>query len=168
MRTPIAAALLLLVLTGTPAPAADAAQEKVVYSGSVRSRVEAWDWFAAHGGDGSYVYVGTLLRLSAAGRARRNDWQIELAAPWLANLPTDAQAPPPEGPLGLGANYRAASGGKEGNAFLKQGFVRIHGLGSPANALRSIMPPRRTHSGVAMAPVKCGSSGCSMSIIEIR
>jgi hypothetical protein len=104
-------------------------------TGTLRSRVEAWDWFESAAGDDEYTYVGTLLRLSAAGRMRRGDWQIELAAPWLAHLPAEP-APPPQGPLGLGAIYRAANGGKEANVFLKQGFVRWRNAGSAANTLR--------------------------------
>src|SRR5436190_23118249 len=121
MRTAFVVALLLCAVVGARAQSPPAPPAKTVFSGTLRSRVEAWDWFEAKGGDGAYTYVGTLLRLSAAGRTRRNDWQLELAAPWLANLPTDAQAPPPEGPLGLGANYRTANGSKEADVFLKQG-----------------------------------------------
>lgn len=141
MKTLFVATLILFTLffsriTPIQAQPASAPTTKPQISAGLRSRIEAWDWFAANGGDGSYTYVGTLLRLSATGQVRQNDWQIELAAPWLANLPTDAQAPAPEGPLGLGANYRAASGSQEANLFLKQGFLRIHNVGSPANALR--------------------------------
>jgi hypothetical protein len=128
--------LLLGTMGGAWAQSPPDASSKVVFSGSLRSRVEAWDWFEASRGDNRYTYVGTLLRLSAAGRTHRNDYQVELAAPWLANLPTSSLAPPPQGALGLGAIYRSANGGKEANVFLKQGFLRLRNLGSPANALR--------------------------------
>jgi hypothetical protein len=82
------------------------------------------------------AYVGTLLRLSAAERLKRMDWQMELAAPWLDNLPHSALQPPPQGPLGLGAIYRSANGGTEASLFLKQGFFRLHDLGARGNALR--------------------------------
>jgi alginate export protein len=128
--------LLLLSVGPACAQSAPPPSGQVIFSGSLRVRPEVWHWFEAKGGDSDYTYVGTLLRLAATGQAKRYDWQVELAAPWLAGLPTDSVAPPPEGALGLGATYRAANGGKEASLFPKQAFVRLHNVGSAGNALR--------------------------------
>jgi len=102
----------------------------VTVSGSLRTRVESWDWF---GGDdnGEYVYPGSILRMSLGQSKARVDWQVELAAPFILGLPEDAVVPGAQGALGMGANYFGANDRSANVAalFLKQGFVRVKRLG---------------------------------------
>ena len=62
------------------------------------------------------------------------DWQLEFAAPVIADLPATAVEAAPKGQLGLGANYYAANNnsGTDASVFLKQAFLRIKGLGGVA------------------------------------
>ena len=127
----------------TPAPAAPAAPARVplhigpvVISGSLRARGEGWDWFEAPGYEDSYAFGATLLRVAGAYSRPRLDVQVELSQPTLVGLPDNAVAPAPQGQLGLGATYRAASGAQDASVFLKQAFVRFKRLGDPGNSVR--------------------------------
>jgi len=91
-------------------------------SGSLRVRPETWSWFGTAAGDGTYTYIGSLLRLQALRQRPGEDYALELAVPWLANLPEDASQPAPLGQLGLGGAYRDASGSQEASLFIKQGY----------------------------------------------
>ena len=98
----------------------------VTISGSLRTRVESWDWF----GDspaGEYTYPASLFRVRLAQPLKTVDWQIELAVPVLLGLPDDAVAPGAQGALGLGANYFAANDNQTDVArlFVKQAVVRF-------------------------------------------
>ena len=81
----------------------------VTVQGSIRSRVEAWDWFQAGSGENKYAYSGNLLRFSFSKSADQWDWQVEFAAPFLLGLPDAAVAPGVQGQLGLGASYFVAN-----------------------------------------------------------
>ncbi len=102
----------------------------VIVSGSLRTRIESWDWF--HGNaNNDYTFPGSIARLSLSESTRAFDWQIEFAAPFLLGLPDDAIAAGAQGQLGLGASYFAANH-RETNAgmvFAKQGFIRFKNLG---------------------------------------
>src|SRR5512135_463275 len=74
----------------------------VTVQGSVRTRVEEWDWFQDPGYQNTYVFPGTLIRLGFSQQCSAFDWDIELGAPVLLNLPDNAVAPAPQGQLGLG------------------------------------------------------------------
>ena len=106
----------------------------VAVQGSIRSRLEMWDWFQGDG-DNAYVYSGNLLRLGFSQTGKKFDWQIELAAPILLGLPENAVAPGVQGQLGLGANYYLANDRSRNAAmvFPKQGFIRLK---QGAHALR--------------------------------
>ncbi|HET9533463.1 MAG TPA: alginate export family protein [Blastocatellia bacterium] len=109
----------------------------VSFSGSVRARIEDWDWFETPAADGNYTFGAVQLRLSLSQQREKFDWQVEGEFPWLINLPKDAIAPAPQGQLGLGASYFAASGTKDVSAVLKQAFVRFKGIGGDkASSLR--------------------------------
>jgi hypothetical protein len=118
------------------AMAAPAAKSPITITGSWRLRLEDWDWFQGTAGDGDYTFTGSLLRLSLARMQPKVDGVLELAQVTLLGLPDDATAPPPQGALGMGANYRAANGEQDGSLFIKQGFLRLKGLGGRANSLR--------------------------------
>jgi hypothetical protein len=118
------------------AQSADAPAIKIgdaVVSSSLRSRMYAWNWFGDTS-NGDYTYSGSLLRFGLAESKRTLDWQVEFAVPALVDMPTSAVMPAPFGQLGLGGNYAAANSGATNSSsiFLKQGNVRIKGLGGIA------------------------------------
>lgn len=103
----------------------------VIFSGNLRLRVENWGWFETGGGfEDHYTFGAAVLRLALGQQREKIDWQVEGAFPSLINLPQNAVAPAPQGQLGMGASYFAASGHQDGSAVLKQAFVRFKGLGS--------------------------------------
>jgi len=129
-------ALITLVL-GAALPA-QVKLGPLTLTGSLRTRVEAWDWFQGDG-DNTYAYPGTVLRLGIGRQKPNYDWQIELAAPVLLGLPDNAIAPGAQGQLGLGATYFAANDRSRNSAmvFAKQAFVRFKNLGgNEAHSLR--------------------------------
>jgi hypothetical protein len=119
--------------TPTPAPRqttpAPLKIGSVTISGSLRARIESWDWFETPAAENNYNYGALTLRLSVSQQKEKFEWQVEGAFPWLINLPTGAIAPAPQGQLGLGAAYFAASGRQDASAILKQAFIRFKGIG---------------------------------------
>lgn len=99
--------------------------------GSVRTRVEMWDWFGGTDAS-SYAYSGNLLKLSFAQTGKHTNWKVELAAPILLGLPDDAQIAGAQGQLGLGASYYAANDRNRNVAmiFPKQAYLEFHHLGA--------------------------------------
>ena len=118
-----------------PAPATPPVRlgNDVILTGSLRSRVEVWNWFEGNA-DESYAFSGNLARFGLSQAKRRYDWQIELAAPFLLGLPDDAIAAGSQGQLGLGASYFAANNGntETGDLFVKQASIRFTNLGGVA------------------------------------
>ena len=95
-------------------------------SGSLRGRVENWDWFSAPPAQSSYVYGAAILRLNLGQSSNRAEWQVEGAFPLLVNLPSNAVAPEPQGPLGYGGDYFLANGQRNiGTGVLRQAFVGL-------------------------------------------
>src|ERR1700689_4206040 len=111
----------------------------VNFSGSVRDRVENWDWFTPTAGDHLYTFNGTTIRFGLSQNLNSFDWNVELEAPILLNLPTNAVAAGTQGQLGLGASYYVAND-KNRNAamiFPKQVNIRFHNLfGNPFTTLK--------------------------------
>ena len=101
----------------------------VTVSGSLRMRMESWDWFSGSG-QNEYTYLGSLFRISFAESTPKLAWQLELATPVLLGLPGNAMAPGTQGAMGLGANYFAANNGTRNTAmvFPKQAYIRLKGL----------------------------------------
>jgi hypothetical protein len=92
-----------------------------------RTRVDAWQWFAAPPQSDTYGYVESLLRLGIAQHIKQWDWQLEVSQPSVLGAPTDAVSPiPAQGQMGLGGTYYASNGNNSypAAAFLKQGFLR--------------------------------------------
>ena len=92
-----------------------------------RTRVDAWQWFAAPPEHETYGYVESLVRLGVAQRTRHWDWQLEISQPAVLGLPNDSVSPiTAQGQLGLGGTYYASGGNntEPAAAFLKQGFLR--------------------------------------------
>lgn len=117
----------IVVLLGAAAVSAQPQTPSgVVFLGSLRSRLEAWDWFEAKPADNTYPFSGNILRLSLSQARGPWDWQLEFAAPILLGLPDRAVATGTPGALGLGANYYAANSASRNAAmiFPKQVFLR--------------------------------------------
>ncbi|MEW6732859.1 MAG: alginate export family protein [Acidobacteriota bacterium] len=109
----------------------------LIVSGSLRVRVENWDFFDTKAANDNYTFAAMLLRLSIGQQKVRFDWQVEGAFPSLINLPDNAIAPAPQGQLGLGATYFAANQRQDASAILKQAFVRWKGIsGDKPSSLR--------------------------------
>jgi hypothetical protein len=126
-------ASLVLLMLGAPAMAqsdqpAPIVIDGVTFSGSIRERYEAWDWFTPAGpGENLYSYSGTLIRFAFSQEKQKFDWKIEMAVPVLLGLPNGAVVPAPQGQLGLGGNYYAANHNDQYTAFIfpKQAYVRF-------------------------------------------
>lgn len=117
-----------------------AAQTGIALHGSVRSRLESWDWFDSGLGDGTYALSGTGVRLSIGQTAKSREWMVELMAPVLLGLPDRAVVSAPQGQLGMGGSYYQANRNSRnsGMVFLKQGFIRWKGLfGDELSSLRA-------------------------------
>jgi hypothetical protein len=111
----------------------------VIVSGSVRSRVESWEWFTPNTGDPSYTFMGNHLRLNFTRPGKTFDWTLEFASPILLGLPDNAVAAGVQGQLGLGAGYYVSNDRNRNAAmiFPKQLSVRVKNLfGSESNSLR--------------------------------
>jgi hypothetical protein len=101
----------------------------ITVSGSLRNRIESWDWFQGNAAN-DYTFPGSLARLSISQTTKSVDWHLELAAPFLLGLPNDAIAARAQVQQGLGAAYFAANPRATNAAmvFAKQGFIRIKSL----------------------------------------
>ena len=136
-RPPRGAYLCLAALLAFPGtmPAQSAPLE---WSGTLRSRAEAWNWFDA-GEAGKYAFLGSYLRAGLSQQLPTFGWRIEIMAPLLLGLPDDAVLPAPQGQLGQGANYFAANDGDTdvADVFPKEVYVRLgRPPGQDGHALR--------------------------------
>jgi hypothetical protein len=142
MAKPIAPVVLALSLGCRLCPGQSAPDALTIGSvtvhGSIRSRVEGWQWFKGQG-NSDYVFWGSLLRLSFSQESPTFDWRFEFSAPILLGLPDNAVAPGAQGQLGHGASYYVANHRSQNAAmiFPNQAYLRFKKLfGSEANALR--------------------------------
>ena len=109
----------------------------VNFSGSLRLRAENYGWWETPGFEDDYTFGAAVLRLSLSQQTEKFDWLVEGEFPVLINLPERAIAPAPQGQLGLGGSYFAASGHQDGSAVLKQAFVRVkNSFGHGPSSLR--------------------------------
>lgn len=124
-NTPMRRLLFLVLLLATVSSFA----EELKLSGSVRGRMERWAFFEPATGDPDSTFFALLLRTSVTQQVTpKLDWQVEIAAPMLFQLPDDAIAPAPAGQLGFGGSYYAANGDEDvASIFPKQAFVRYKG-----------------------------------------
>ena len=108
----------------------------LTFSGSLRVRTEAWDWFEGNA-ENTYPYVHELFRLQVTRQTERADFGLEIAVPAILGLPEGAVAPGAQGALGLGGNYYTANGNNRNSVsiFPKQAYVRFKNLGSDKNTL---------------------------------
>jgi len=109
----------------------------VTLSGSLRLRMESWDWFETQNADNAYTFGAATLRVALGQQRDRVDWLVEGEVPVLMGVPTRSIAPAPQGQLGLGATYFAANGRQDASVIFKQGFIRFKGLfGDKAGSLK--------------------------------
>ena len=128
-------------VSAPPVPAAPKPLKlgSIVFSGSLRARVETWDWFQPSSGDNTYGYSGNILRFGFSQNRETWDWNAEFAVPFLLGLPENPIAPGAQGALGFGANYLTANDRNRNTAMLfpKQLYVRITQFGgSKAHSLK--------------------------------
>jgi hypothetical protein len=110
---------------GNGSTAAKAASGPVIF-GSLRVREEIWNWFEPTGNfDNDYAFTGAILRVGVSQKFSKGEGKVELAAPALLGLPTNAVAPAPQGALGLGGNYYAVNGDRKASLFVKQLFYQF-------------------------------------------
>lgn len=109
----------------TPTPAKQLEIGDINVSGSLRVRVENWDWWETPGFDDHYTFGAAVLRLSLGQQKEKVDWLVEGEFPVLINVPERAVAPGQQGQLGHGGSYFAANSRQDGSAILKQAFVRV-------------------------------------------
>lgn len=134
----IAALLMALFVAVSAGSYAQTSSSKHPISISIydRTRVDAWQWFAAPPKTETYGYVESLVRIGVAQRVRHWEWQAEIAQPAVLGLPKDAVSTiAAQGQLGLGASYYASNANNRNPvaAFFKQGFVRYHFHGANNN-----------------------------------
>lgn len=101
----------------------------LVVTGSLRVRLEAWNWFEGNA-ENTYGFPEHILRVAVSQKIKNFDWQLEMAQPGLFGLPDNAVAPGTQGQLGVGASYLVANGGNRNpvSVFVKQAFVRFDAL----------------------------------------
>lgn len=98
----------------------------VTFSGSIRTRVESWDWFGGKG-QNTYTFSDTLVQFAFSQTSTHFDWKIDFAAPILLGLPRNAAPPAPYGQLGIGGTYYVANSFNQNAAMLfpKEAYVRF-------------------------------------------
>lgn len=111
------------------------------WSGSLRSRVEIWDWFdsaaSASSVDDTYAFLGAYIRLAVAKAFSPAELFVEGSVPVLLGLPENASLPPPQGQLGHGASYRDANGDRVAFAFVRQAYVRFSRFPDEQSAVKA-------------------------------
>jgi hypothetical protein len=143
MFKPTAGVTILVLVFGNQLCRAQSGPEplklgSVTVQGNVRTRIEGWRWFEGQA-NSDYAFSGTFLRLTFSHQSERLDWQLELEAPILLGLPSDAVGPGAQGQLGLGGTYYVSNHQNRNAAmvFPMQGFVRFKRLfNSPTNSVR--------------------------------
>lgn len=114
------------------APKLDAPKPKIhkfagiTVTGSLRTRIESWDWFEPSSGEPNYTFSGSILRLNLSKAKESFSWNAEFALPVLFNLPNNAVAPGAQGAMGAGANYFTANNRNTNTAmfFPKQAWMQ--------------------------------------------
>jgi hypothetical protein len=127
----IFACVLLLLISGS-ALAQDPQPIQIgsmTFSGSIRERYEAWDWFTptTPNAQNLYGFSGTVIRFGLSQDREKYDWKVEFEAPILLGIPDKAVLASPQGQLGLGGSYYAANNKETNTAFIfpKQAYMRI-------------------------------------------
>ena len=95
-------------------------------SGWLRTRSETWNWFNKTESS-PYTFSESIFRLGFSQSKKQYEWKLELAVPFLLNLPKDAVVAAPQGQLGFGGSYYAANRSNQNAAlvFPKQAYVKF-------------------------------------------
>jgi hypothetical protein len=148
VKSPLLSLLLLFSAAAAAAQESTPPQEStqqpirlgsVTFSGSIRERYEAWDWFQPPaGGENVYGFSGTVVRFGFSQTSTKFDWNIELEAPILLGIPNNAVHAAPLGQYGLGGAYYVANDDNQNAAFIfpKQAYFRVKGEHSSLRAGR--------------------------------
>ena len=133
---------LLCLCYSIPALAQDPAPIEiggVTFSGNIRERYEAWDFFTptAANSQNLYGFSGTQIRFGISQSKTNYDWNIEFEAPILLGIPSGAVLAAPQGQLGLGGSYYAAND----KAPIPRSFFRSRCFSATSG--RSCEPARR-------------------------
>ncbi|HEY3330409.1 MAG TPA: alginate export family protein [Capsulimonadaceae bacterium] len=110
--------------------------QPITVFGSIRERPEHYEYFGTKVGDGSYTFMGSLIRVGVTAKNATTEGTFEIAQPSLFGLPDDAVGGPGQGILGQGGNYFAASGHKETGIFLKQASLTFRQPGPAGRSLK--------------------------------
>jgi Alginate export len=110
------ALLLILGLSAAPTLAAQSATPVAPvaprttrsWTASVRTRTESWRWFDSTA-RGAYSYTALVPRVGIQQDGPRWHWKLDVSTPIALGLPDNATLPAPQGQLGLGGSYAAAS-----------------------------------------------------------
>lgn len=108
--------------------------DKLKISAAYRHRVELWDFFEPSGTGGAnnnYQFYGSDLRVKAVWTDDWFDAFGELQGVLLAGLPFNSTGATQEGPLGLGAVYRAnnSNASVDYSGYIRQGGIKLKKLG---------------------------------------
>jgi hypothetical protein len=105
---------------------------------SVRSRGEFHNFFDPGGtANNDYAYGGIVARGGIGWKSDAFDLVVEGQSSSLVDLPDDAVAPTPQGPLGLGAVYFLNNRSQtDSSVFLKQGYLTVKQLGLEGLSVR--------------------------------
>jgi Alginate export len=125
MQLRCAALLLAALPLWAQQPASDTIKiGDVAIYGSLRTRGQFWDWFGGKA-DNQYDYSESLFRFGFSQKKHFFGWNLELAAPVLLHLPSDAVAAGTQGQLGFGGTYYIANRKSTSAAlvFPKQGYL---------------------------------------------
>jgi hypothetical protein len=108
-RMPVRKSILALALLVAATTLAAAEPAKPLF-GSIRLRLDEWNFFDTATGKGRYMFGASQIRLGVRKTLAGTDALLEIEQPALFNLPRAAVAPSPAGQLGLGASYYSANG----------------------------------------------------------
>ena len=101
-------------------------------SGEVVTRYENWNWFEPATSENyynDYDYFFTRSRLGLGYASKWVDVFVQAQHSHIWDLPDDAIAPAPAGPLGIGAVYYAHRGNRYYySTFIKQGYLRFKNI----------------------------------------
>ena len=134
LTTAISSLIMILVHVHNAAATVDVftiGRRPVTLSLIEQNREEVWNWFnpgAIKGGpdENRYNFLGSWIRLGATYEFGGIKGVAELMSPFFINLPNGAICSPPQGPLGLGANYyQPHENVNDASVFLKQGYVEF-------------------------------------------
>lgn len=105
---------------------------KIWASGEVVTRYENWNWFESvtNGNDNNdYDYFFTRSRLGLGYESKWVEVFVQAQDTHIWDLPEDAIASAPAGPLGIGAVYYAHQRNNYYHGtFIKQGYIRIKNI----------------------------------------